>query len=177
MAAFLQAVIEIGGPGQSTSEPRHYHDFIELSPRTQPRIYEKCALLYEKGLSIQDIEERTRIPKTTVRETLVKNGMPLRNPFNGNAHYIDRQHTKHGGSTPYGYAYLDGQLLIDPKEQIIVRKILKLHQSGISSNAIAKELNSQKIPSRPGKTWLPCAVRRIIKQNKQNHPNSRRKNK
>jgi site-specific DNA recombinase len=91
--------------------------------------------------------------------------MTLRNPLNGNAKNIDRLHTKRGGSTPYGYAYLDGKLLIDPKEQIIVRKILKLHQSEMSGNAIAKELNNQKIPSRNGKSWRPCVVRRIIKAN------------
>ena len=98
-----------------------------------------------------------------MREILVKNGMLLRNPLNGNARHIDRLHTKRGGSTPYGYAYLDGQLLLDPKEQIIVRKVLKLHQSGLSGNAIANELNDQKIPSRNGKTWRPSVVRRIIK--------------
>lgn len=158
-------VYENGGPSQWTNEPNHHHDFIELSPRTQSRIYEKCAPLYEKGLSIRDIEERTGIPKSTVREALTKSGMSLRNPLNGNARQIDRLHTKRGGHTPYGYAYLDGQIIIDPKEQIIVRKILKLHQSGMSGNAIATELNHQKIPSRTGKTWRPCVVRRIIKAN------------
>lgn len=155
-------------------ENRSIHDFIELFPRTPSRIYEECAPLYESGLSIRDIEERTGIPKSTVRETLKKSGMALRNPLNGNAIHIDRLHTKRGGHTPYGYAYLDGQLIIDPKEQIIVRKILKLHQSGLSGNAIAKELNRQKIPSRTGKSWSPCVVRRIIKINQSNKPNNRR---
>ena len=154
-----------GGPSHWINEHHNHHDFIELSPRTPARIYEKCAPLYEKGLSIRDIEAATGIPKSTVRETLTKSGMSLRNPLNGNARHIDRLHTKRCGHTPYGYAYLDGQLLIDPKEQIIVRKILKLHQSGMSGNAIATELNHQKIPSRTGKTWRPCVVRRIIKSN------------
>lgn len=87
--------------------------------------------------------------------------MTLRNPLNGNAKSIN----KRGGHTSYGYAYLDGQLLVDPKEQIVVRKILKLHQSGMSGNAIANELNHQKIPSRTGKAWRPCVVIRIIKAN------------
>lgn len=100
--------------------------------------------------------------------------MALRNPLNGNAIHIDRLHTKRGGHTPYGYAYLDGQLIIDPKEQIIVRKIMKLHQSGLSGNAIAKELNRQKIPSRTDKSWSPCVVRRIIKLNLSNQQNNRR---
>lgn len=160
--------MKFGGGEVSISEPHHHHDFIELSLRTPERIYEKCAPLYEKGLSIRDIEEQTGIPKSTVRETLKKNGITLRNPLNGNARHIDRLHNKRGGHTPYGYAYLDGQLIVDPKEQIIVRKIMKLHQSGLSGNAIAKELNRQKIPSRTGKSWSPCVVRRIIKLNQSN---------
>ena len=163
-----------GGREVTINEPLYAHDFIEISARTPSRIYEECAPLYESGLSIRDIEERTGIPKSTVRETLKKNGMALRNPLNGNAIHIDRLHTKRGGHTPYGYAYLDGKLLLDPKEQIIVRKILKLHQSGLSGNAIAKELNRQKIPSRTGKSWSPCVVRRIIKLNQSNQPNNRR---
>ena len=163
-----------GGPRHWISEHQNHHDFIELSPRTPSRIYEECAPLYESGLSIRDIEERTGIPKSTVRETLKKNGMALRNPLNGNAIHIDRLHTKRGGHTPYGYAYLDGKLLLDPKEQIIVRKILKLHQSGLSGNAIAKELNHQKVPSRTGKSWSPCVVRRIIKLNQSNQIKNRR---
>lgn len=155
----------IGGGDVWTSEPHYHHDFIELSLKTPARIFEKYAPLYEKGLSIRDIEERTGIPKSTVCENLKKSGMALRNPLNGNARHIDRLHTKLGGHTPYGYAYLDGQLLIDPKEQIIIRKILKLHQSRMSGNAIAAELNHQKIPSRTGKTWRPCVVIRIIKAN------------
>lgn len=101
-----------------------------------------------------------------MRETLKKNGMTLRNPQGGNASKIDNTKNKRGGHTPYGYAYLDGQLLVDPKEQIIVRKILKLHQSGLSGNAIARELNNQKILSRNGKLWSPSVVREIIKRNK-----------
>lgn len=98
--------------------------------------------------------------------------MSLRNPLNGNASKIDRTKSKRGGHTPYGQAYLDGQLLVDPKEQMIVRKILKLHHSGLSGNAIARELNNQKIPSRNGKSWSPSVVREIIKRNKSNYKNS-----
>lgn len=81
-----------GGGGPWISEHHHHHDFIELSPRTQSRIYEICAPLYEKGLSIRDIEERTGIPKSTVRESLTESGMQLRNPLNGNTQKIDRLH-------------------------------------------------------------------------------------
>lgn len=175
--------------GDENSRSKDVHDLAIFLPKADPKTLKKAikncfefreteiptsfyegvrqlnTSRLEKGLSIRDIEERTGIPKSTVREALTKSGMSLRNPLNGSARQIDRLHTKRGGHTPYGYAYLDGQLLFDPKEQSIVRKILKLHQSGMSGNAIATELNHQKIPSRTGKTWRPCVVRRIIKAN------------
>ena len=86
----------------------------------------------------------------------------MRNPLNGNAKKIDNKRTKRGGHTAFGYAYLDGQLVIDPKEQIALRKILKLHHSGKSNPAIADELNRQKVPTRSGKPWIRSVVRSII---------------
>ena len=151
-----------GGPRVSTGEPYYSHDLIDLSPRTTSRIIEKCAPLYEKGFSLRDIEERTGIAKSTIRETLTKNGFALRNPHNGNASKVDNKRTKRGGSTPFGYAYLDGKLLMDPKEQIALRKIFSLWKSGKSYQAIASELNDKKIPTRSGKPWIKSVVRSII---------------
>ena len=150
-----------GGRSVTTNEPFQAHDFVETSAATKTRIFEKCAPLYEKGLSLRDIEERTGIPKTTIRETLTKSGFALRNPISGNAKKIDNKFTKRGGSTPFGYAYLDGKLLMDPKEQIALRKIQTLHEKGKSYQAIADELNNQNIPTRSGKPWIRSVVRSI----------------
>lgn len=155
-----------GGGRVSIDEPLQAHDFIELKPRNKARITEKCAPLYEKGLSIRDIEAATGIPKSTVREAFKASGVSLRNPTNDNAPKIDRTKNKRGGHTPYGYAYLDGQLLIDPKEQIILRKILKLRQEGQTFQAIADELNHQKIPTRSGKPWIKSVTRSIALRTK-----------
>jgi hypothetical protein len=157
-----------GGATQSINELQICHDFIELSPRTQARITEKCAHLYEKGLSLRDIEERTGIAKSSIRATLQKNGFALRNPLNGNAKKIDNKRTKRGGHTPYGYAYLDGQLVIDPKEQNALRKILQFHKSDMSNQAIANELNHQKISTRSGKPWIRSVIRTIINREEEN---------
>lgn len=94
--------------------------------------------------------------------------MVLRNPTGDNAKKIDNKSTKRGGSTPYGHAYLDGQLVIDPKEQIALRKILKLHQEGKSNQAIADALNNKKIPTRSGKPWIRSVVRSVINHAKEN---------
>ncbi len=94
--------------------------------------------------------------------------MALRNPVNGNAKKIDNKRSKRGGHTAFGYAYLDEQLVIDPKEQIALRKILKLHHSGKSNPAIADELNRQKVPTRSGKPWIRSVIRSIIQRAKEN---------
>jgi hypothetical protein len=62
----------------------------------------------------------------------MKSGMALGNTLNGNAKKIDNKRTKKGGHTAFGYACLDGQLVINPNEQNARRKILKLHHSGKS---------------------------------------------
>lgn len=151
-----------GGRSQWIDEHLPPHDFIELSPRTPTRIIEKCAPLYEKGLSLRDIEAQTGIPKSTIRETLTNSGFALRNTLNGNASKIDNKRNKRGGSTPFGYAYLEGKLLMDPKEQIALRKILKLWKDGKSYQAITDELNNQKIQTRSGKPWVRSVVRSIV---------------
>lgn len=92
--------------------------------------------------------------------------MTLRNPINGNTSKIDRTQNKRGGHTPYGYAYLDGQLLVDPKEQIVIRKILKLRQDSQTFQAIADELNRHKIPTRSGKPWIKSVIRSVVLRTK-----------
>jgi hypothetical protein len=153
---------KVGGPKVTIGEHQFPHDFIELSPRTPSRIIEKCAPLYKKGLSLRDIEAQTGIPKSTIRETLIRDGFALRNPQNGNPSRIDNKRNKRGGSTPFGYAYLEGKLLMDPKEQIALRKILKFGKDGKSYQAITDELNIQKIPTRSGKPWNRSVVRSIV---------------
>ncbi len=157
-----------GGGGDTISEPFYAHDFIELRVKTKARIYEKCAPLYKKGLSLRDIEAETGIPKSSISDALRKHKLPLRNPSNGKDKKIDNKKTKRGGTTPYGWAYLDGQLMMDPKEQLVIRKIMSFHQSGKSSQAIADELNYQKIPTRRNGIWRKCVVLSIIRRQKEN---------
>jgi site-specific DNA recombinase len=94
--------------------------------------------------------------------------LALRNPINTKAKHIDRKRNKRGGHTPYGFAYLDGQLVIDPREHLVVRQIMRLHQEGKSSQAIADELNRQKVPTRLRVIWRKCVVLSIIRRQKDN---------
>ncbi len=167
---------KFGGGKATTGELFHVHDFIELSIRTQNRIFEKCSPLYEKGLSLRDIEELTGIAKNTVRNALQQNGTKLRDTSNGKNLPQDRHSFKKSGLPPYGFAYLDGKLVIDPKEHLVVRKIIKLHQKGRSMRAIAIELNGQKIANRKGTKWHHGVINSIISyQNKLNSHSTNRK--
>ena len=66
------------------------------------------------------------------------------------------------GRPPYGYGYIDGQLVIDPREHSIVKQIVNLRKSGKSFNAIAIHLNGKKTPSRNQTQWTRSVIRGII---------------
>jgi site-specific DNA recombinase len=100
---------------------------------------------------------------------LNEGGFALRNFSTGNENVGDRKRSKRCGHTPYGFAYLDGQLVVDPKEHLIVRKIIKFHQSGKSNQSIADELNNQKIPTRLKGKWQKSVIHSIIKRHKENN--------
>jgi site-specific DNA recombinase len=65
------------------------------------------------------------------------------------------------GSPPYGYCYLDGQLVADNREQQIIRRIVEMRTNGISFRAIAEALNEQNVRTRHGKSWKHEVVKQI----------------
>ena len=72
--------------------------------------------------------------------------------------------TMKAGAVPYGYAYLEGRPVKEPKEYKVVLQIQNLWQSGKGCSAIASTLNDQKILTRAGKRWAKGIVSRIIKR-------------
>ena len=68
------------------------------------------------------------------------------------------------GAVPYGYSYLEGRPVKEPKEYKVVLQIQNLWQSGKGCSAIARALNDQKILTRGGKRWAKGIVSRIIKR-------------
>lgn len=68
------------------------------------------------------------------------------------------------GVIPFGYAYLEGQLVKDPREYKTLLQIQKLWKSGKSCSDIAAVLNNQKTPTRRGKRWGKSVIARILKR-------------
>ena len=104
------------------------HDFIEFSVKSQARISEDYAELYRSGLSLNDISEQSGIARSTLRDAFKKHQIPIRTKRQTIKGEKLGKDFKCAGHPPFGYAYLDGKLIVDPKEQITIRKIIKLRQ-------------------------------------------------
>lgn len=76
--------------------------------------------------------------------------MVLRNLVAGKKNSKVKPKNRRGGNIQFGWTYLDGSFVIDPKEYLIVRKILKLHQSDKSNQHIADFLNTNKFALERG---------------------------
>jgi len=69
------------------------------------------------------------------------------------------------GAVSYGYPYLGGRPVKEPKQYKVILQIQNLWQSGCS--AIASSLNNQKNLTRGGKRWAKGIVSRIIKRHEE----------
>ena len=68
-----------------------------------------------------------------------------------------------GFNIPYGYDYRNGQLVVNKNEEIHVKKIFELYQSGMSMSKIARNLNVENIPTKQNKTWGSETISKILK--------------
>ena len=67
---------------------------------------------------------------------------------------------------PYGYANVDGKMVIVPEEAVVVKEIFERTISGQGSYRIAKWLNEAGIPSKLGVKWHSSTVKGILKNEK-----------
>lgn len=130
------------------------------------RVYSRDRIveLYQAGNSLREIEQRLCIPKTTTRVVLLEAGVEMRPKLNSQSASELSPVGMKSGAVPYGYAYLDGKLVIDPHEYKNVLEILHLQKSGLSFRAIARALNDRKITTRLGKKWTHEIIKRICER-------------
>lgn len=70
------------------------------------------------------------------------------------------------GYVPYGYRWKDGEILVDPAQAKIVKRIFRELLSGKGTEAIAKELNQEQVPTKKGGRWTSTSIRDIIRNEK-----------
>ena len=142
------------------------HDMIKFFASPANSHLDALRGLYQKGLPLRDISLETGLPVSTIRDVLVLGKVPLRT----NQKTTDADPKKPGrafrGAIPFGQNVLDGKLVVDAKEVKVVRKILAYNQKKMSFNAIAKQLNMDRIPSKLGRKWSDKMVAAIIRRTK-----------
>ncbi|WP_409226848.1 recombinase family protein [Gudongella sp. SC589] len=70
------------------------------------------------------------------------------------------------GSPPYGYANVNGEMVIVPEEAEIVKRIFSECLAGKGGSVIAKGLNRDKIPARRGNHWSTGTVIDMLRNEK-----------
>lgn len=68
-----------------------------------------------------------------------------------------------GFNIPYGYDYINGKLVVNNSEAIIVKDIFDMYRNKLSMKKIAEILNQKNIPTKLNKIWGPQTVSIILK--------------
>lgn len=70
------------------------------------------------------------------------------------------------GYVPYGYRWEDGKIIVDPKQAVIIKRIFSELLAGKGTDAIAKSLNTENIPTKKGGFWTSTSIRGILANEK-----------
>jgi Recombinase len=166
LAAVLVLIVRLAlrwsnRPNKQRLQP---HVIIRIDSLAKVNSRGEIAEFYKAGLSLREIEKRLGIPKTTIRETLLKDGVARRPSTQSRKGSSYSPPGMRSGVTPFGYTYLEGQLVMDPHEYKIVLEILRLSKNGKSIRGIAGHLNDRKLRTRQGKPWNHFLVTNIIQR-------------
>lgn len=67
---------------------------------------------------------------------------------------------------PYGYDYVDGQIIVNEEQAKIIKRIFKSVLNGKGTEKIAKQLNEEGVPTKRNGNWTGTTIRGIIKNEK-----------
>ena len=144
------------------------HDLISIPGLTEQGIISEIVPKYESGHSLPEISRITGIPRTSVRDILIRAGISLRFPSQGNKAPEQRGSGQVRWNSPYGFKYERGRLVPHPQEFETLRFILKWSGEEMSFEDISKKLNGQKLRPRSASSWTRFTVRQIIKWHQAN---------
>lgn len=139
-------------------------DFIEYFDRRSPRIIEIVGPFHLKGMSITEIHNQTGIPRSSIYSVLKKNRHVLHPPEKVPFERWRRGNPGPRRHPPYGYGWLNGELIKDPKEYAIVQIIQSQWKQGRSVGEIVRCLNENGYRSRLERNWGYGVVKGIIKR-------------
>lgn len=70
------------------------------------------------------------------------------------------------GYVPYGYRWENGEIIVDPEQAVIVKRIFSELLAGKGTDAIAKNLNTENVPTKKGGRWTSTSIRGILANEK-----------
>ena len=70
------------------------------------------------------------------------------------------------GYVPYGYRWENGEIIVDPEQAVIVKRIFSELLAGKGTDAIAKNLNAENVPTKKGGRWTSSSIRGILANEK-----------
>lgn len=70
------------------------------------------------------------------------------------------------GYVPYGYRWENGEIIVDPEQAVIVKRIFSELLAGEGTDAIAKNLNTENVPTKKGGLWTSSSIRGILANEK-----------
>lgn len=70
------------------------------------------------------------------------------------------------GYVPYGYRWENGEIIVDPEQAVIVKRIFSELLAGKGTDAIAKCLNEENVPTKKGGRWTSTSIRGILANEK-----------
>lgn len=70
------------------------------------------------------------------------------------------------GYVPYGYRWENGEIIVDPEQAVIVKHIFSELLAGKGTDAIAKNLNTENVPTKKGGRWTSSSIRGILANEK-----------
>lgn len=139
------------------------HDFISHSNLTNETLFKNSSALYSEGYSLRAIGQKLRVPKSTLRDCLIRGGTELRpHSLKKRIEPIPKKNAIR--NAPYGTFIFEGKLHKNSKEQMIIKRILGLKSAGLDLTQIAKFLNQESIRPRKAKEWNQATIGKIIKR-------------
>lgn len=114
-------------------------------------------------MSITEIHIQTGIPRSSVHAAIKKNRHKLRPPPEVPYARWRRGNPKPRRNPPYGYGWLNGELVKDPKEYSTVQLIQSLGKQGYDIGEIVRYLNGHAYRSRMGRDWGYGVVKSVLK--------------
>lgn len=74
------------------------------------------------------------------------------------------------GSPPFGYRLIDGALAPDPDEQAVLTRAKRLRRRGLSTRAIAADLNAAGHRTKRGREWSSSSVSAALSKKRPKTP-------